>query len=782
MKTSTTSAQRSVHEIRSQEGVDVKKLNLELEQTLTDLNTWISEAQTHEHTLLALWDGQSPDGRKYAELQTNKKPVFPYEGAADTRNRLSAAAVDELVQLKVLAFFQASMRTIAMEANDTDSAGRVQTLLQYEIKQRMMAELWDEINYAVNWCEAYNHAVLGTFWRKSWTTGLETLSVEDLAAMVQQQILREQAQMLEEQGLDPAEVLAANPDAEVQIIEDAFMVVEGYLADQSAGDQPLMDLIAEKYPTLPEPRVRRVIKRLRAEGVDTFRVPVEKPGRPEVKAYMPGFDIFYPWHVGNVKDAPWTAVQEYLWEPDLLAKERSEGWDAEFIQRLIKLGPGPCIDQASMEKRLGKLDTEPRHLFANRGVGDRFVREREQVMQQFAVLRVFVRGVDEDGVPALHEVVMRPEIQDAEGMPIVAVNRVSDYYHEGGCFISLRRDYKTRSLWEGQGVPELTATDQMEMKTNRDARMDRIALNTFPPVRASAGRTAGGGERLEAHQIRPGGTVFNPPAGRGGQETDFMRLPPYNEQNETIERAIRRDTANLLGLMNEDVSGEKLQIHRQYLVTGFLIQMRELVLKILSLDQQFMEPLQVSRIIGSGEMPFTVTREEIAGQYDIHLSFDVKSMDPAWLKERLAVLKEAVQFDRSGAFKDVPVMRYLISSIDPNLADLAVADVESARESEMEDEKKAIGTLLSGVEIKPPQGSNSNVRLEADRQEIANNPVVAQRFQTDPWFRRMMERRMAKWEFDLQQQQNAQTGRSGWMPAMDDAAEMMNETQQAPMP
>lgn len=779
MKTSSLT-ERSVHEIHSHEGVDVQKLGTELEQTLTDLNTWIAEAQTHEHTLLALWPSQSPDGRKYQKLQPDNKHVFPYEGAPDTRNRLADASVDEIVQLKLLAFFQSSMRTIAMEANDTDSAGRVQTLLHYEIKQRLLAELWEELNYAVNWSEAYGHAVLGTFWRKSTTTGLETITIEDLAVLVQQQLQAEQAQAQAESGIDPALIQPPEPQDEISIIEDAFAIVESYLMDKEFGEDPLIELISAKYPTLPEKRVRKVIARLRKEGIDTFRLPVEKPGRPTVQAYMPGFDIFYPWHVGNVKNAPWVAVQEYLWEPDLLAKERDEGWDPDFIQQLLRLGPGPCIDQASIEKKLGRLQEEPRRLFEGRGAGDRYVREREQVNQQYAVLRIFVRGVDEDNIAALHEVVMRPEITRTDGTPLVAINQITDYYHEGGCFTSLRREYKTRSLWENHGIPEQIVTDQMELKTNRDARIARIELNTFPPVRAPAGRAAGGGDRLAAYNIAPGSTVTTTRSNYPGDQVDFMRLPGYDERNETIERAIHRDVANLLGLNNPDLPAEKLQIHRQYLVLGFLIQMRELVLKILSLDQQFMSPIQVSRVIGSGEQPFTVTREEIAGQYDVHLSFDVKSLNPEWLKERLSVLKEAVQFDRSGAFKDVPVMRYLLSSIDPNLADLAIADIESARESEMEDEKKALGTLLSGVEIKPPAGANAQVRLETDRQEIANNPIVNQRYQADPWFQRMMDRRMAKWEFDLQQRQNAQTGRDGWIPAMDDAEEMMNTPDQPP--
>ena len=92
-------------------------------------------------------------------------------------------------------------------------------------------------------------------------------------------------------------------------------------------------------------------------------------------------------------------------------------------------GPGPCIDQASIEKKLGRLQEEPRRLFEGRGAGDRYVREREQVNQQYAVLRIFVRGVDEDNIAALHEVVMRPEITHKDGTPLVAINQITDYYH-----------------------------------------------------------------------------------------------------------------------------------------------------------------------------------------------------------------------------------------------------------------------------------------------------------------------------------------------------------------
>jgi hypothetical protein len=764
MKTPSASKaaqKRTLHQIPSTSNIDVAKILTEVEKTLTDLGAWIADTQRHELTQRAEWQGQNEDGRKHKE--DYGRDVFPYEGAADTRNRLADMSIDELVQLKLVAFFNASMRTIAMEANDTDAAGRVQTLLHYELKQRLLSELWQELNFATNWSETYGHAALGATWQQSWTTGLAKITIEDLAAALSQQI--QQATAVE----DPT--LLDSPDAPLPMIEDAFALVESYLMDKedATGEDTLISLILQLHPTLPEPRAQRVLHRLRTEGADEFRVPVSRPGRPTIKAYMPGFDIFYPWSVANADEAPWVAVQELLWEPDLRAKAKTEGWDQNFIDRLIIHGPGPVVDQASMEARIHGTGTSPGSMFSTRQAINRYQRDRERSQLQYAVLRVHVKGIDEDGIPALHEIVMHPAISNGEN-GVIAINRVLDYYHEGGCYVTLRREYKIRSAWESRGIPELAATPQMEMKADRDSMMDRTALNTLPPINVEMQTGMGKGERYEPLGIKPGGNILTP---RIGRAPEMMRLPAYNP-NDAIFKIVARDNANLLGLINADLPPEKISTHRQWLVTGYLIQVRALVLRILSLDQQFMDPVQVSRVIGSGEMPYTVTREEIAGQYDVHLTFDVKSLDMNWLKERLAVLKEAVQFDRSGAFKDVPVMKYLVAAVDPNLADLAIADVESAREAEAEDEKKALGTLLSGVEIKPPAGSNATIRLETDRSEIANNPIVNQRYQTDPWFRRMMDRRIAKWEFDLQQRENAQTGRDGWVPAMD---ELTAETQ-----
>jgi hypothetical protein len=65
---------------------------------------------------------------------------------------------------------------MAMEANDVDAAGRVQTLLNYEVKQRLRAELWRELNFAAQWTRIFGHAVMHVGWSQEWTTGRERLS------------------------------------------------------------------------------------------------------------------------------------------------------------------------------------------------------------------------------------------------------------------------------------------------------------------------------------------------------------------------------------------------------------------------------------------------------------------------------------------------------------------------------------------------------------------------------------------------------------------------------
>jgi hypothetical protein len=743
----------TAHELDRGDVTRLSAVLAEVETEISDLGGWLTQARANEENLLAIWEGQSDDGRKWGK--NYGREVFPWEGSSDTRVRLTDAAVDELTILQMTAFFNGNLRAMAMEASDVDAAGRVQTLLNYEVKQRLNSELWREFNFAVQWKEVFGQSVMHVGWRKAWTTGKETLTEEDLAAMLAEKGLMEVEQQMPPQTDENGQPVQGQVDQETAVVIYQ-QSLEEVLADiDMRGEIGTVEaLLAEKYPQLSARRVSQILKDLRAEGVAEFRLPVEKPGRPCVRALTPGVDVVFPRWVDDITESPWVAMVCRISEPELRAKVQTDGWDEEFVEALLKAGPGPVIEVGSLIKN---LSAQVNKVF-NRGARYAFETKINPEKGCYEYLHLYVKTVDEDGYMALQEVAMHPTVsmreRDRGRRPLVGFDRLVDYWHDGGCFVDFRREYKTRSLWETRGVPELSNSPQQEIKNQRDSRMDRTSLATLPPLKVSPRRIAGGNARFD---LKPGMKV---PSGQG-DDTDFMRVPTQDMGSIEIENAIRRDLSNLLGLEHAELPQGKGTAHRQWIVSGFLIQAREVLLRILALDQQYMSPMQVSRVIGSGPMPFQITREEIQGQYDIALSFDVRTLDTEYVTKRFTALKEAFSLDRSGVLNDVAVTRWIIASIDPNLADLAVADAQAKTQQEVDDEKTNVAIMATGVEPPLKEGQNAQVRFDVLQGQITQNPKIGMQYQTDEQFRALMDNRMKHFQFQLTQQQNAVIGRMG---------------------
>lgn len=737
----------------AESSVHISRLVEELERETTDLGAWLTQARTNEEAVLAMWSGQSDDGRKW-EKNYNER-IFPWDGAADTRSRLIDAAIDEVACLQVMSFFSADLRVMAMEASDVDAAGRVQTLLNYEVKQRLRAELWRELNFVTQWTHVFGHAVMHIGWRREWTTGRETVNEEQLAAM------------LAEEGLMELEAVTGQPADEQQ----AVMIQESSLATvldalDAEGRSPEIEaLLSRRFPTLSEKRARQVVKDIRAEGVAEFRLPVAKPGRPTVRALTPGIDVVYPKWIDDVVDAPWVAMVVRLSEPDLRAKV-NEGWSEDFIEAMLRQRPSPVLDGGMLEKNLSNLVNRVPNGRTNETISRRLERDGEA----YECFHIHLKVVDDEGIPGIQEIVLRPDCRDDSGQLIIGLDRLVDDWHQGGAFVDFRREWKTRAIWQARGEPELLFSTQQQIKSLQDSNLDRTALATMPPARVNPRRVPGNQGRWD---LKPGTKV---PAS-SGDDTEFLRIPPMDQASLVMEGNLRRDAANLIGLDHRELPAGKLQLQRQWLVNSFLTPCREVLLRVLSLDQQYMSPVQVSRVIGSGPMPYRVTREEIAGQYDLHLTFDVRSLDTEYVSKRWEAINQAFQTDRSGVLNDVALTRWKLAAIDPNLADIAMLDVQAKSQQEAEEERTALGKLMLGIETVPPEGANARVRLEALQGEMQRNQKAAMQYQADPAFAEAVNARLAKWEFDLTQQDNARIGATGWEATVKQptAAEQMQQ-------
>lgn len=738
------SATETVHELTRQDRTRVDELLAAIEQETGDMGAWFTQARSNEELVHATWDGQSEDGRKWSK--NYGREVFPWEGCSDQRIRLTDEAIDEISMLEVTAFFNAQVMAMAQEANDVDAAGRVQTLVNYEIKQRLRAELWREVNYASQWKNIFGHSLLHPSWTTPWTMGRATLTETELAEMVA---------VFRVPTLADPEAEMPEGAAAMVLEESAIAVAEGLMDSGRAGE--LLEVIRQRFPTLSERRLRNVLKQLKTEGAAEFRVPVKQPGRPCVRALTPGVDVVYPAWVDCMDEAPWIAVACRVSEPELRAKVVTEGWSETFVDAMLENGPSRVLELGTMVRN---LSAQVNRVF-NRAARQTWRTKIETDPTAYEYFHVFLKTVDEDGYPAMQEIVLHPDVSAGED-GVVGFDRLLDYWMPGTCFVDLRREFKSRGLWDTRGVPEVVESEQWQRKQLTDSLMDRTALLTRPPLKVNPRRLINNKGQAD---VRPGGKVPNAP----GDDADWMRPPAMDGTPIEMDKVIGRRVANLLGLAHAEVPPTKTAMHQQWIVTNFLTQMRELVLKILALDQQYMDPMQVSRVIGTGPLPFQITREEIQGQYDVALMFDVRTLDAEFVKKRWEAIEKAFSLDRTGVLNDVAVTRWILASIDPNLADIAVPDVQAATAEEIEEEKAAVAMMASGVEPSMKEGGqNFRLRLQVMQQTIQANQELMALYQQGGNFAKMVEARRQHFEFQLEQQQNAVIGRVGARPALEE--------------
>jgi hypothetical protein len=148
------------------------------------------------------------------------------------------------------------------------------------------------------------------------------------------------------------------------------------------------------------------------------------------------------------------------------------------------------------------------------------------------------------------------------------------------------------------------------------------------------------------------------------------------------------------------------------------------------------------------------------------------------------IAQTLIPLDSFGVIDRANLIKFMLGSVDQNLADLLVQDIGAATQSEIEDEQVQFAKISAGTEPQLKEGGqNAQIRLQTLQQIVQANPAVQQRYQQDEIFRKMIDARAQAFSFQLQQQQNAQIGRIGSQPAlqkMNQDAQMGMATPQQP--
>ncbi len=495
------------------------------------------------------------------------------------------------------------------------------------------------------------------------------------------------------------------------------------LQEESA--KAMLGMLAEKAGTTA------AVRALREKGVFTYENPYIFESKPEWVALEPLEDILFPASTWSIQRAPWVARRELITEDELRERGTTQGYAADWIERAVK--------QKGMTQRVNRnILRNNEHLADN----DRDLIE---------VYHVY-RKVHDKGATRVECTVINTSITDT-----VAKHEISPYEHGQFPIIELPRERASRNLLESRGIPELVHTSQMEIKTQRDYRADRASIAILPPVRVPANRG-----KIEL--------VFGPgtqiPERRPG-EFGWMEPPPFDKGTIEVEQSTRGDVDEYFGRATAAIAPARTMLAQQDLVDSFLTDMKLAIAQTLQLMQQYLTDTQVQRIVGMLPGKFQLTREDVQGQYDLQVDFDTRDLDNEFLGKKLDyIAKVAIPLDVAGVIDRAGLVKFIMSAVDPVLGESLVREAGEAAAAEAEDEQVQFTKIAAGAEPPLKEGGNPQVRLQVLQQTIQSNPAVSQRYEQDEIFRKMIDARVQSFQFQLQQQQNAQIGRMGAVPAL----------------
>lgn len=679
----------------------IKELLTELDTAVAGATDYYERCARAYNTRFCIWDGQSDDGKKWAENFGSE--VFPWDGASDTRVRTVDSIVNYQVRIMKALAMRGRIQARGTEYDDWSETPIAGTLLNWQLRTHMQSEIRREMELAANWRQLYGASALGTFWERETRLELKQISLQDL-----------KQQAMQEQNRDVLKMI-------------------GYIMDPMQ-EPNLAEMLVRLAPILTIAEAGRVIRELRTTGQSEFPQAYIFKNRPVVRALKLFTHLFFPRSTGHLKRAPWQAVREWYSETELSDKVTTEGWDSAWVDQALSHKGKSCRDDLQDFVR-------------SSGQASKIcmVDDYKDMVEVFC----FYYQAMYRGVPVMYRTVCHRMVKNK-----AAFHDFAPYQH--GEYPTKELVYQWadhESILDCEGVGGVAMTYQQEIKRQRDYRGDRSSLAIQPALRVPSYRG-----RMNV-LIAP---KKNIPERKQG-EVGYFDPPPYDPGTIEVERSTRRDLDEYFGIPGEGADPTIVYLAQQDLSDDWGTELSAVFMQMHQLMQQYMSEEEVSRVVGNVQRrPYHVSREEIQGKYDIRIEFDVRDLNMEYLQQKLGLIKEALSLDTVGAFDRVGTIHDIVSWMDPAMAQRRLRDMGEITQTEIDDEQTAFAKMYAGIEPPMREGSqNYQLRLQTLMNLVNANPEIQQDLQRRPIFKALVENRTEFLKFQIMQQQNAQTGRNG---------------------
>jgi hypothetical protein len=683
--------------------------------------TMVSKMSWADDVRYARWAGQTDDGKKHSWARPDGDPAFPFEGASDVRSRLVDRLIRDQKALLMTSYNASTLKVGGTEVTDTMAASSATNLMRWLIETKLRAEVQREAELTADYMLTYGWCCVQITWDRQIGIRRQTMTMEELMAVQQQ----EQAMGT---GSQTQELIAAiqNPSKEDYAVE----------------------LCRQVLPQMKQKDIRKFVTNMRDEGQGEMEEIYIQKNIPKVTALKPFDEVCFPPETSDLQSARVIFRRQYMTEVELRSMQKNAGWDPEFIEAACRT--------AGNHFYFNDPNLVPTTTMLNSNIqrGDNLIE----------VVWAYYRQLDETDIAAIYYTVFSPQV----GNELYAIQDMLNYAHGEYPFVALRYEMTRRQVTESRGIPEISKTEQDEVKAQHDAFRDRTALEIMPPVKVV--KRVGALNRIAPGQVLPVTTKddytwMDPPAGKA-------------EYAIAIIKQIEVNLGNFYGFMvGEEIDPQKVRMAQQLQVNNWLGFWTQCYKQLFSLCLQFMPEEEVTRITGA---PLKQNMSEIHSQYDFNVRFDVRDNDPEFVMEKLkAIVETVVPLDSGGVIDRNKLVKLVIEAISPDAARELVIDQTTASQKLYKDVIHDVGMMMLGNEAMYVENDPAaESKMQYLQEVLQKNPKAAQAAQGDRVFQILLENYSKNLQMSVEQQKNKTIGRIGVSPASEQIQEEMGEVQQ----
>jgi ribosomal protein S8 len=499
-----------------------------------------------------------------------------------------------------------------------------------------------------------------------------------------------------------------------------------------ANDDEIISIMIQVMPGVNERRAAKALADLREFGEAEVPMVRRQVNCPDVKTLAPDGDFFFPSYVTDPQRAPYCFWKTYYTTQELQNKIVTEDWDEDFVNYVCEKYRGVNIDSIEMEQE-GRRSS-------------RLTDNAYEANELVELVHGYQRLVDpEDGSEGIYETIFHKEFDGNEYAPGYAKFELLNGYEDYPVVVT-KLSEDSKRLYDTMTIPDLLRGLQNQVKVERDSRIDRNSIATNPPLLHPIGQAPsdwGPGRRIPY---------------RRKDDYVFADFPRYNEGSVEMEGTMLQQADRLVGL-DEDPNSI---IRKQFLVDKYLQHSAEVLKQCFRCFQRFGPDSIYFRVTGAPDA-VTFPKGNPNEEYDIIISYDVLNTDKEMQETKLQQIVNLTQLDSNGRINMTALLDTMAMAVDPMLADSILQPIEDAQEQIQKDVTDDLAKIFAGIEM-PARPTGAQMAMQMI-QAYLQQPDIQQRLQTDQAFAQRIQKYMGQYQFQMQQQQNAQIGRIGTAPA-----------------